>query len=137
MIDRATRSRIMASVKSKNTAPELAVRSMAHRLGYRFRLCQKDLPGKPDLVFPSRRIAMFIHGCFWHGHDCPHGQRKPVTNADYWSSKIKGNVERDARVQQELNDLGWRIVTIWECQTTRLDLADTINSELNDGGLCI
>lgn len=115
-IDKATRSRVMRSVHSKNTRPELYVRSTAHKLGYRFRLHRANLPGKPDMVFPSRRIALFIHGCFWHGHDCPHGRRMPVTNIDYWREKIKRNIERDARVQKELSELGWEMAIIWECQ---------------------
>ena len=115
-IDKATRSRVMASVHSKNTKPEMRVRSTAHRLGYRFRLHWKDLPGKPDLVFPSRRVALFVHGCFWHGHDCKHGSRKPTTNQDYWNEKIKRNMERDTRVQDELTAIGWKPIVIWECQ---------------------
>ncbi len=106
----------MASVRSKNTKPELFVRSTAHRLGYRFRLHRKNLPGKPDIVFPSRRVALFVNGCFWHGHDCTHGQRSPLTNAEYWSDKIRRNIERDLRVHNELVDLGWNPVVIWECQ---------------------
>ena len=115
-VDTATRSRIMSNVRSKNTKLEMRVRSTAHRLGYRFRLHRQNLPGKPDLVFPSRGVALFVHGCFWHGHDCPHGQRMPTTNVDYWKGKINRNVERDARVQQELVNLGWKPVVFWECQ---------------------
>ncbi|MFC1991669.1 very short patch repair endonuclease [Chloroflexota bacterium] len=126
-IDKATRSRVMASVHSKNTKPEMRVRSMTHRLGYRFRLHRKDLPGSPDLVFPSRRVALFVHGCFWHGHDCKHGRRKPATNQDYWNEKIKRNTERDARVQDELTALGWKSVVIWECQ-----LDDELSQKLTE-----
>ena len=133
-INKATRSRVMASVRSKNTKPEMRVRSTAHKLGYRFRLYRKDLPGKPDMVFPSRRIALFVHGCFWHGHDCPHGQRMPATNVKYWRDKIGRNVERDARVQQELIVLGWKPVILWECQIKDDELAQRINEKLNISG---
>ena len=103
-IDADTRSRIMASVRSKNTKPEIIVRSAAHKLGFRFRIHRKDLPGNPDIVFPSRRVVIFVHGCFWHGHDCQHGKRLPITNAEYWHDKIKRNIERDTKVQRELID---------------------------------
>ena len=129
-IDKATRSRVMASVKSKNTKPEMRVRSTAHKLGFRFRLHSKALPGKPDLVFPSRRIALFVHGCFWHGHDCRHGRRQPTTNVDYWREKIRRNVERDARTQAELAGLGWKPAVIWECQINPATLPQLINDTL-------
>lgn len=130
-IDSATRSRIMASVRSENTQTEKLVRSTTHRLGYRFRLHRKDLPGKPDMVFPSRQIAMFVHGCFWHGHNCPHGQRLPATHVDYWREKIRKNVERDKKVQRELNVLGWRFVIIWECQIKSEELTGRIAKYLD------
>lgn len=133
-IDKATRSRVMASVHSKNTKLELRVRSMAHKLGYRYRLHRKNLPGKPDMVFPSRRIVLFIHGCFWHGHDCPHGRRPPTTNVEYWSKKIRRNVERDARVQRELLALGWKPVVMWECQIKDEELPQRIMEALNGNG---
>ena len=132
-IDKATRSRVMASVKSKNTTPEMRVRSTAHKMGFRFRLHRKELPGKPDIVFPSRRIALFVHGCFWHGHDCPHGQHQPATNVDYWRVKITGNIERDARVQSELISLGWKPIIIWECQTKPADLPRLLTDILGNG----
>lgn len=132
-IDKATRSRVMASVKSKNTKPELCVRSAAHKLGLRFRLHRKDLPGSPDVVFPSRRIALFVHGCFWHGHDCPHGQRQPVTNVEYWRNKIKRNMERDARVQGELINLGWKPIVVWECEAKLDDLPEILTRMLGVG----
>lgn len=115
-IDKATRSRVMSKVKSKNTKPEMKVRSLAHKAGYRYRLHSSSLPGKPDMVFPSRKLAIFIHGCFWHGHNCKHGKRQPSSNTEYWSNKIRGNVERDKRVQNELVELGWKPLIIWECQ---------------------
>ena len=115
--DSATRSRMMASVRSKNTKPEMRVRKTAHRIGYRYRLHRKDLPGKPDLVFPSRRIALFVHGCFWHGHPCKRGDRMPATNVDYWREKIARNQRRDTANRLLLRELGWTPVVIWECQT--------------------
>lgn len=109
------RSRTMRAVRSKDTRPELIVRRLAHAMGYRFRLHRKDLPGSPDLVFPSRRSAIFVHGCFWHGHDCARGARRPKTNTEYWRQKVARNRTRDARVTMELEALGWRVITLWEC----------------------
>ncbi len=110
------RARVMAAVKGKDTKPEMIVRRLAHALGYRFRLHRKDLPGKPDLVFPGRRKVIFVHGCFWHGHDCARGSRQPKQNADYWRNKIGRNVERDAASLQALSALGWQVRVIWECE---------------------
>lgn len=115
------RSRTMRAVKGKNTKPELLVRCLIHRLGYRYRLHRKDLPGKPDLAFPGRRKAIFIHGCFWHGHDCRRGARVPKTNRDYWVTKIRRNQDRDASHLQELKQMGWDVLTIWECQLGELE----------------
>ncbi len=115
------RSAIMRAVKSTNTRPEMVVRSLAHRLGFRFRLHRKDLPGRPDLVFAGRRKAIFVHGCFWHGHDCKRGSRMPKANAGYWRSKIAGNTARDAKSQAALAAAGWGVLIIWECETKDLD----------------
>lgn len=114
--DPQTRSRIMRAVKGKDTTPELIVRRMVHAMGYRFRLHRKDLPGKPDIVFPKRRKVIFVHGCFWHGHDCVRGTRIPKANADYWSSKITRNGLRDKANVAALKRLGWRTAIIWECE---------------------
>jgi DNA mismatch endonuclease (patch repair protein) len=133
-IDSETRSRVMASVHSENTKPEMVVRSAAHKLGLRFRLHRKELPGKPDLVFPSRKVALFVHGCFWHGHDCPHGRRMPATNIDYWREKIRRNKERDAKAQAELNSLGWKSVVIWECQIKADGLSEMLARKLANAG---
>jgi DNA mismatch endonuclease (patch repair protein) len=111
------RSAVMRAVKSANTTPELAVRRAAHALGLRFRLGRKDLPGKPDLVLPARRTALFVHGCFWHGHDCPRGARMPVTNRDYWQAKIGRNMARDKATKAALKKLGWKHAVVWECET--------------------
>jgi DNA mismatch endonuclease (patch repair protein) len=110
------RSRIMRAVKSSDTAPELAVRRMVHRLGFRFRLHRKDLPGKPDLVFPKLRKVIFVHGCFWHGHTCARGARMPKSNADYWQGKIGRNVTRDAKHLSALKELKWQAAIVWECE---------------------
>jgi DNA mismatch endonuclease (patch repair protein) len=105
----------MSRIRSKNTKPEIVVRKAAHAAGLRFRLHRKDLPGTPDLVFPSRGIALFVHGCFWHRHHCTRAT-SPATNADYWAAKFDRNVRRDARNAAELRKLGWRCVQIWECE---------------------
>jgi len=117
VFDTEKRSTVMRAVKSRDTAPELKVRRAAHALGLRFRLGRSDLPGKPDLVFPSRRIALFVHGCFWHGHDCARGARMPHTNRTYWQAKIARNMERDAASLASLRKLDWKPAVIWECET--------------------
>ena len=110
------RSRIMRAVKGADTTPELAVRSLAHSMGYRFRLHRKDLPGKPDLTFPRLRKVIFVNGCFWHGHDCARGARVPVRNRDYWTQKVARNMERDRSAQSALQRLGWKSLVVWECE---------------------
>ena len=105
----------MRAVKGKDTKPEMTVRRLAHALGYRFRLHRKDLPGKPDLVFPGRNKVIFVHGCFWHGHDCARGSRVPATNTDYWLAKVARNTERDEKARAALEQKGWRVVVVWEC----------------------
>lgn len=123
----------MARVKGRDTAPERAVRRMLWAAGLRYRLNRKDLPGSPDIVLPGRRTAVFVHGCFWHGHDCARGARAPKANADYWRGKIARNVARDARVQAELMARAWRPVVIWECElkqepVLRARLADALEA---------
>jgi DNA mismatch endonuclease (patch repair protein) len=110
------RSAIMRAVRDRDTRPELAVRRLTHRLGFRFRLHRRELPGKPDLVFQSKHKIIFVHGCFWHGHDCPKGRRTPKTNAIYWEEKIRRNSQRDAQHISQLEALGWNVLTIWECE---------------------
>lgn len=109
------RHEIMQNVKTKNTAPEIKLRSLLHKNGFRFRANRKDLPGKPDIVLPKYRAVIFVHGCFWHGHDCPRGQR-PQTNADFWKQKIDRNVIRDKSDVSLLESLGWRVLIVWECE---------------------
>jgi DNA mismatch endonuclease (patch repair protein) len=106
----------MSRIRSTNTRPEMFVRSLVHRMGYRFRLHGRDLPGKPDLVFPSRRKVIFVHGCFWHMHGCRFGSVKPKSNADYWQNKRLSNVERDKGHLAALKDAGWQVFIVWECQ---------------------
>jgi DNA mismatch endonuclease, patch repair protein len=117
----AARRRVMQAVKSKNTRPEMLVRKAIHAQGYRYRLHKPDLPGKPDLAFPSRKKAIFVHGCFWHGHACKNGARQPKSNVDYWKPKIAQNKERDAEHARRLGDLGWRTLIVWECDTKDMD----------------
>lgn len=112
----AERSAVMAAVKGRGTKPEMIVRRLVHALGYRYRLHRKDLPGKPDLVFAGRRAVIFVHGCFWHGHDCARGAREPKQNAAYWAAKIARNRERDAANAVALCQAGWRVLTVWECE---------------------
>jgi DNA mismatch endonuclease (patch repair protein) len=110
------RSANMRRIRSKNTAPELLLRRMLHRLGYRFRLHRKDLPGKPDLVFPSRRKVIFVHGCFWHQHSGCREGRVPGTRLDYWEPKLTRNQQRDAAAQLAMREQGWRFLVVWECE---------------------
>lgn len=114
------RRRIMQSVRQKDTGPELVVRRALHALGYRFRLHSPKLPGRPDLAFPSRKKAIFVHGCFWHGHECRKG-RLPESRRDYWGPKIHGNKMRDERNVNALESLGWRCLTVWQCELRCLD----------------
>jgi DNA mismatch endonuclease (patch repair protein) len=114
-LTRADRSRLMGRVRQKNTSPELAVRRAAHRLGYRFRLHKKDLPGRPDLVFPRHRKVVFVHGCFWHRHDCKKATT-PTSNVEFWQRKFAANVSRDRNVLAKLHELGWSTMVVWECQ---------------------
>ncbi len=112
----AERSRIMRAVTSRDTEPERRVRGYLHRCGCRFRLCAEDLPGKPDIVMPARGTVVFVHGCFWHGHDCKRGARTPATNRAYWTAKIARNRRRDAQNAAKLAELGWRVAVVWECE---------------------
>ena len=110
------RSAVMRRVKGRDTAPELAVRKALTALGARYRLHRKNLPGNPDIVLPGRRLALFVHGCFWHGHDCARGARVPKQNREYWLAKVARNRARDAASRDKLTGLGWRVETIWECE---------------------
>jgi len=123
------RSAVMRRVKGRDTTPEMKVRKALTRLGARYRLHRKDLPGNPDIVLPGRRLALFVHGCFWHGHDCARGSRVPKQNRDYWVAKVARNVARDERARAELTGQGWRVETIWECE---LKDAEGLEARLRD-----
>ena len=110
------RSAVMRAVKSRDTGPEIAVRTMLWAIAPGYRLCRADLPGKPDIVYGRRRLAIFVHGCFWHGHDCPRGARMPKANADYWRAKIARNRARDVAATAALTAMGWRALTVYECE---------------------
>lgn len=127
------RRRIMRAVRSRNTTPEMIVRRLLHRMGYRYRLHDAALPGTPDIVFSSRRSVIFVHGCFWHGHHCSRGDRLPRTNVAYWQKKIARNVDRYATQVNILQNDGWRVLTVWECELKDRDvLADRLTRFLGD-----
>lgn len=133
------RSERMSRIRSKDTKPELAVRRLVHALGFRFRLHRRDLPGCPDLVFPGRHAALFVHGCFWHRHEgCP-AARLPKSRQDFWTAKLEANKSRDQHVKAELERLGWRILVVWECEVKRgsmKDLRERIGMFLEGGAEC-
>jgi len=114
VVDKATRSRMMAGIRGRDTQPERIVRSRLHHLGFRFRLHSTAVPGCPDLVLPKYRAAIFVHGCFWHGHDCALF-KWPATRRAFWRQKINANRRRDHEVQSKLREAGWRQLTVWEC----------------------
>lgn len=116
IVDAATRSRMMSGIQSKNTKPEILIRKALHARGFRYSLHSKQLPGKPDIVMPKWRVAIFVHGCFWHWHGCTLS-KAPATNASFWEAKLTANQNRDALVKRQLADAGWRVATIWECAT--------------------
>lgn len=117
------RSQIMGRVKNKNSRPEMIIRRLTHGLGYRYRLHRGNLPGRPDLVFPSRKKVIFVHGCFWHQHPSPDCKlaRRPKSRLDFWNSKLDGNRERDAKQIKQLAALGWEALIIWECETKDME----------------
>lgn len=122
-MDRLTkeeRSALMRRVRRANTSPEVTLRRALHRQGLRYVVGDKRLPGSPDIVLPRHRVAIFVHGCFWHGHDCRQG-RTPSTNQDFWIPKIEGNRNRDERKRVALEELGWRVLIVWECEFKKLN----------------
>lgn len=118
------RSLLMSKVRSKNTKPEMLVRRSAHKLGFRFRLHRRDLPGSPDLVFPSLGAVIFVHGCFWHRHQGCKKSTYPKTRVDFWEKKFRRNRERDEENQRTLNDSGWKVLVVWECETKHHELIE-------------
>lgn len=129
VFDSEKRSEVMSRVRDRDTGPELAVRRFLHSRGLRFRLHRRDLPGRPDLVFPSRRVAVFVHGCFWHRHPGCRRARLPKTRADFWREKLGRNLERDAQAQAALRDKGWTSIVVWECEISPATL-DTLERSI-------
>ncbi len=113
---REKRSQIMSRVSDKNTKPEIVVRSLLHKMGYRFRLHRKDLPGKPDITLPKYKKVIFVHGCFWHGHPGCSRSKRPATNQEFWREKLDKNIERDKVSVNALGQLGWEVLTVWSCE---------------------
>lgn len=120
-VSKSTRSRLMSRVKGRDTQPEKLVRSLLHRLGYRFRLHRADLPGKPDIALPKYRKAIFVHGCFWHQHPGCQRAKRPSSNEEFWNDKLDRNVARDRKNRKELKKLGWSHLIVWECKTKDVD----------------
>lgn len=139
------RSEIMSRITSRNTKPEIRVRSLLHQMGFRFRLHRKDLPGKPDIVLPKWNTVVLVHGCFWHGHDCCDGHI-PKSNTTYWSSKLARNRQRDKENSAKLIMLGWKLIVVWECQTGNVEklrsrlleaFGLTVNADSNFGNCSV
>ena len=125
------RRRNMQAIRGRDTGPEIKVRQLIHRMGYRFRLHRRDLPGTPDVVLPRHHKAVFVHGCFWHMHRCKYGRVVPKTNADFWEAKRQGNVKRDRQNMRKLRASGWKVLVVWECQTRDLSkLIETLHDFL-------
>lgn len=128
------RSRTMRAVRSQDTGPEMIVRRFLHAAGLRFRLHDRHLPGVPDLVFPSRRVALFVHGCFWHQHPGCQAADRPKSRTDYWNRKLDGNVARDTRHQAELASAGWTVLVIWECETLDIRCLEALAACIREKG---
>jgi DNA mismatch endonuclease (patch repair protein) len=126
VFDKEHRSRVMSKVHGKDTSPEIVVRSLLHRLGYRYRLHRKDLPGKPDIVLPRHRKIVLVHGCFWHQHEGCKAADRPTSNVEYWNKKLDRNVERDRRNLEALTAAEWQVLIVWECQIKDRDELEKI-----------
>jgi DNA mismatch endonuclease (patch repair protein) len=131
IVDKQTRSRMMSGIRGKNTNPELVVRKHLHGAGFRFRLHDRSLPGAPDIVLPKYRAAVQVRGCFWHQHHGCKYAYMPKSNIEFWSEKLRGNVERDARNDAALTELGWRVFVVWECDTSE-ELLDWLVQRIQD-----
>lgn len=125
-VDAATRSRMMSAIKGRDTTPEMRVRAYLHAAGLRYRLHDRSLPGRPDLVFPGHRVALFVHGCFWHRHPGCRFATVPASNVDFWLHKFEANVTRDRIKEEQLARLGWTVLRIWECETEDMEQIDGI-----------
>lgn len=135
-LSKEERSATMARVRSKNTKPEKAVRSLLFNMGYRFRICRSDLPGKPDIVLNKFKSVIFVHGCFWHGHTGCKNARIPKSNVEFWKSKIERNKVRFTKVERELVEQGWKILVIWECEIKNNEqLRDKLEDFLNGSNI--
>lgn len=137
ILSRTDRSALMAKVKSKNTKPEVIVRSLLHRFGYRFRLHRKELPGTPDIVLPKLRLAIFVNGCFWHQHAGCKKAMRPTSNKEFWDVKLDQNFARDLKVRAQLAKTDWKVLDIWECQVNKADFPDQLKKSMElTGSLC-
>lgn len=135
VVDARTRSRMMAGIRSKNTHPEMIVRRALFAAGFRFRLHRRDLPGVPDIVLPGRKVAMFVHGCFWHLHRNCRYSKLPATRRDFWREKLMHNAARDRKVIDALATLGWRVLIVWECAIRDVVRRASLSSDL-DAWIC-
>ncbi|KZB54990.1 very short patch repair endonuclease [Thalassospira xiamenensis] len=126
IVDPKTRSRMMSNIKGKNTKPEMLLRRALHHIGFRYLLHDKRLPGKPDLLFPKYKSAVFVHGCFWHRHPGCKNATMPSTRRAFWEKKLLGNVARDRKRIEELESLGWRVLVVWECELTKARVDETV-----------
>jgi DNA mismatch endonuclease (patch repair protein) len=135
VVDPAKRSKMMAGIKSKNTQPEIIVRKFLHARGFRYRLHTRKLPGSPDIVLPKYKVAIFVHGCFWHRHAHCRYTTSPSTNVERWVAKFEGNVERDFRNQTKLHELGWKVIVVWECElrSNAVERLDRLAIEVRQG----
>jgi DNA mismatch endonuclease, patch repair protein len=134
VVDKATRSRMMSGIRGKDTAPEYLVRRYLHAHGLRYRLHVKDLPGKPDLVFPKYGLVLFVHGCFWHRHNRCKYATTPASNRKFWNEKFDANVARDKKVVRKLKKSGWRVLLIWECEINETKLASLFQNITSNNG---
>lgn len=116
---REKRSQLMSRIKGRDTKPEILVRSLVHRMGFRFRIHRRDLPGKPDMVLPRHGKVIFVHGCFWHGHKWCQRSKRPTSNIDFWNKKLDMNIKRDKVFQGKLRSRGWKVLVVWQCETQK------------------
>lgn len=137
VVSPAKRSQMMSGIKGKNSVPELLVRKTLFGMGYHYRLHRRDLPGTPDIAMPGRKIAIFVHGCFWHAHRGCKYAKTPGTRTEFWTAKLQGNVDRDRRAADKLAEMGWRVLNVWECSTrdpeAAADLPDALRSWIDTG----